>query len=65
MAFVKPCFLYHDIQDEICDKYDEMNRRRKVFYGKSSLSSLFDDSIELVRVVFIFTAKATHFGLLA
>uniref|UniRef100_A0A915EBX7 NR LBD domain-containing protein n=1 Tax=Ditylenchus dipsaci TaxID=166011 RepID=A0A915EBX7_9BILA len=35
------------VLEEIVQRYDEMNRRRKVFYSKSSLSSLFDDSVEL------------------
>ncbi|KAI1714459.1 zinc finger, c4 type (two domains) domain-containing protein [Ditylenchus destructor] len=37
-----PCVL-----DELCEKYDELNRRRKVFYCKESIHALFDDSVDL------------------
>ncbi|KAI1716613.1 zinc finger, c4 type (two domains) domain-containing protein [Ditylenchus destructor] len=35
------------VLDELCEKYDELNRRRKVFYCKESIHALFDDSVDL------------------
>ncbi|KAH7730998.1 NHR-66 protein [Aphelenchoides avenae] len=53
---VKISRVAQSVLDEVKERYDELNRRRKVFYCKASLKDLFDDEVELEP------AELTNFG---